>query len=180
MAFVGCNSDSTVFVHDVYVGAAPVHVAMKYPETRRIDQVDEFHGVKVADPYRWLEADVRESDEVAEWVRKQNAVAREFLDAIPQRGAIEKRLTELWNYERYSAPIEEGGKYFYTKNDGLQNQPVLYVADDYKSEGRVLLDPNTWSKDGTVALSTFSPRDDGKYLAYARSEAVATGNRFTS
>ena len=102
---------------------------MKYPETRRVEQVDEYHGVKVADPYRWLEADVRESAEVAEWVKEQNEVARAYLDAIPQRPAIEKRLTELWNYERYSPPTQEGGKYFYSKNDGLQNQSVLYVAD---------------------------------------------------
>jgi prolyl oligopeptidase len=119
---------------------------MKYPQTRRVDQVDEYHGVRVADPYRWLEADVRESDEVAAWVNEQNAVARKFLDAIPERPAIVKRLTALWNYERYSPPMEKGGKYFYSKNDGLQNQPVLYVADSYKAEGRVLLDPNTWSK----------------------------------
>ena len=105
---------------------------MKYPETRRVDQVDEYFGVKVPDPYRWLEADVRESPEVAEWVKKQNEIARKYLDAIPQRHAIEKRLTELWNYERYSPPVQKGGKYFYLKNDGLQNQPVLYVADSYK------------------------------------------------
>src|SRR3954471_11460878 len=102
---------------------------MNYPETRRVEQADEFFGVKVPDPYRWLEADVRESPEVAEWVKKENAVAREYLDAIPQRHPIEKRLTELWNYERYSPPMEKGGKYFYSKNDGLQNQSVLYVAD---------------------------------------------------
>jgi prolyl oligopeptidase len=144
---------------------------MTYPETRRVDQVDKYHGVKVADPYRWLEADVRESSEVAEWVTKQNAIARKFLDAIPQRGGIERRLTELWNYERYSPPTEEGGKYFYLKNDGLQNQSVLYVADSYSADGRVLIDPNTWSEDGTIALSTFSPTEDGRYLAYARSEA---------
>src|SRR6188472_2935188 len=144
---------------------------MKYPETRRVDQVDEFFGVKVLDPYRWLEADVRESPEVAEWVKKENDVARAYLDAIPQRDAIEKRLTELWNYERYSAPIQKGGKYFYLKNDGLQNQPVLYVADSYKSEGRVLVDPNKWTKDGTVAMSTFRPSNDGRLLGYARSEA---------
>jgi prolyl oligopeptidase len=143
----------------------------KYPETRRVDHVDEYFGVKVLDPYRWLEADVRESAEVAEWVKKQNAVARAYLDAIPQRKAIEKRLTELWNYERYTPPVQKGGKYFYMKNDGLQNQPVLYVADSYKAEGRVLVDPNTWSKDGTIAMSAFRPREDGQYLAYARSEA---------
>jgi prolyl oligopeptidase len=144
---------------------------MKYPETRRVDQVDEYFGVEVPDPYRWLEADVRESPEVAEWVKKQNVIARKYLDAIPQRPAIEKRLTELWNYERYSPPVQKGGRYFYAKNDGLQNQPMFYVADSYKAEGRVLIDPNKWSKDGTIALSSSSPRDDGKYLAYARSEA---------
>src|SRR5215213_10175255 len=144
---------------------------MKYPDSRRVDHVDEYFGVKVPDPYRWLEADVRESTEVAEWVKKQNDVARKYLDAIPQRDAIEKRLTELWNYERYSAPVQEGGKYFFMKNDGLQNQPVLYIADSYKSNGRMLVDPNTWSKDGTIAMSAFSPSEDGRLLAYARSEA---------
>jgi prolyl oligopeptidase len=144
---------------------------MKYPETRRVDETDEFFGVTVPDPYRWLEADVRESPEVAEWVKKQNEVAREYLDAIPQRASIEKRLTELWNYERYSPPIQKGGKYFFMKNDGLQNQPVLYVADSFKADGHVLVDPNTWSKDGTIAMSAFSPSEDGRLLAYARSEA---------
>jgi prolyl oligopeptidase len=144
---------------------------MNYPETRRVEHTDEYFGVKVPDPYRWLEGDVRESPEVAEWVKKENAVAREYLDAIPQRHAIEKRLTELWNYERYSPPEQKGGKYFFMKNDGLQNQPVLYVADSYKDNGRVLIDPNTWSKDGTIALSTFAPSEDGHYLAYARSES---------
>ncbi|MEX0612885.1 MAG: prolyl oligopeptidase family serine peptidase [Pirellulales bacterium] len=142
-----------------------------YPETRRVDQVDEYHGAKVADPYRWLEADVRESPEVAEWVQQQQAFARAYLDAIPQRDALERRLTELWNYERYSEPTQEGGKYFYTKNDGLQNQPVLYVAGTYDAEGRVLIDPNEWSNDGTVALASFNPSEDGRYLAYARAEA---------
>src|SRR3954468_19658577 len=83
---------------------------MKYPETRRVDQVDEFFGIKVPDPYRWLEADVRESEEVADWVKTQNEVARKYLDAIPQQRAIEKRLTELWNYERYSPPVQKGGR----------------------------------------------------------------------
>ncbi len=148
-----------------------IDAKMKYPETRRVNHVDTYFGVKVPDPYRWLEGDVRESPEVAEWVKRENAVARAYLDAIPQRPAIEKRLTELWNYERYSPPEQKGGKYFYLKNDGLQNQPVLYVADSFKAEGRMLIDPNKWSKDGTIALSTFSPRDDGRYLAYARSES---------
>ena len=142
-----------------------------YPETRRVEQVDEFHGVKVEDPYRWLEADVRESSEVAEWVEAQNKVARAYLDAIPQRPAIVERLTELYDYERYSAPTQQGGKYFYQKNDGLQNQSVLYVADRYDAEGRVLVDPNEWSADGTVAMRSFAVSDDGRYLAYARADA---------
>jgi prolyl oligopeptidase len=143
----------------------------KYPATRRVNQADVYHGTNIADPYRWLEADVRESPEVAEWVKQQNAVARAYLDAIPQRPQVERRLTELWNYARYSAPVEEAGKYFYLKNDGLQDQAVLFVADTYDGEGRVLLDPNQWSKDGTVSLADFAPSPDGKLLAYARSEA---------
>ncbi len=145
--------------------------ATKYPETRRVEQVDTLHGVQVADPYRWLEADVRESPEVAEWVAKQNEAAREYLDAIPQRPQIARRLTELYNYARYSAPTEEGGQYFFLKNDGLQDQAVLFVADTYAGEGRVLLDPNTWSSDGTVSLGSYAPSPDGKLLAYAQSEA---------
>ncbi len=143
----------------------------KYPATRRVDTTDTYHGVQIADPYRWLEADVRESPEVAAWVREQNKIARKFLDAIPQRPQIVRRLTELWSYARYSAPIEEAGKYFYLKNDGLQDQAILYVADSYDGEGRVLLDPNEWSQDGTASLADYSISDDGKYLAYARSEA---------
>src|SRR5712672_2940935 len=85
---------------------------MHYPETRRVDQQDDYHGVKVADPYRWLEADVRESPEVAEWVAKQNEVARAYLDAIPERAQIARRLTEVWNYERFSIPQQRGGRYF--------------------------------------------------------------------
>ena len=140
-------------------------------ETRRVDQVDDYHGVKVADPYRWLEADVRESPEVAAWVVKQNDAARAYLDAIPQRPQIKRRLTEIWNYERFSAPQQQGGKYFYLRNDGLQNQAVLFVADKYDADGRVLIDPNTWSKDGTIALAHFVPSQDGKLLAYSKAEA---------
>ncbi|HVT26430.1 MAG TPA: S9 family peptidase, partial [Lacipirellulaceae bacterium] len=151
--------------------AATNSTKLEYPEARRVKHVDTYFGVKVPDPYRWLEADVRESPEVAEWVKKENTVARAYLDAIPQRSAIEKRLTELWNYERYSPPVQKGGKYFYLKNDGLQNQPVLYVADSYSDDGRMLVDPNMWSKDGTIAMSTFRPSEDGRLVAYSRSEA---------
>lgn len=143
----------------------------KYPGTRRVDHVDMFHGAEVSDPYRWLEEDVRNSPEVAAWVKAQNDMAREYLDDIAVRDDIEKRLTELWNFERWSVPTETAGKYFYMKNNGLQNQAVLYVADDYKSEGRVLIDPNEWSEDGTIALGEVSESDDARYIAYARKES---------
>src|SRR5689334_13326660 len=97
-----------------------------YPPTRRVEQVDDLHGVKVADPYRWLEDDVRKSKDVADWVEAENKVTDAFLRAIPERESLKQRLTELWNYEKYSAPFKAGGRYFYTKNDGLQNQSVLY------------------------------------------------------
>ena len=144
---------------------------LSYPETRRVDQVDTFHGVEVPDSYRWLEEDVRESEEVAVWVDKQNQIARDYLDAIPSRKIFEKRLTKLWNYERYSVPELVAGKYFFQKNDGLQDQAVLYVSDKYDDEGRVLIDPNAWSEDGTVSLGATVVSDDGQYLAYSRKES---------
>ena len=144
---------------------------MKYPVTKRGEHIDTYHSEQVADPYRWLEADVRESPEVAGWVEEQSRVARAYLDAIPQRAAIKRRLTELWDCARYSVPFVEAGKYFYLKNDGLQNQAVLYVADTCDAEGQVLVDPNTWSDDGTVAQQNLAVSDDGKLLAYSRSAA---------
>jgi prolyl oligopeptidase len=149
---------------------------LSYPKTKRIDHTDDYHGLKVADPYRWLETDVRESSEVAEWVAEQNKVTSAYLHAIPQRETILKRLTELWNFERYSAPFKSGGRYFYTKNDGLQNQPVLYTMGSLNGEPRLLLDPNKWSKDGTVALAGVDVSDDGKYLAYGVAEAGSDWN----
>lgn len=144
---------------------------LHYPPTRRVDHVDVYHGVKVPDPYRWLEADIRTSPEVAQWVAEQNKLTFAWLATIPQREEIKRRLTELWNYEQYSSPFKEGGRYFYLKNDGLQNQAVLYVMESLDGPPRVLLDPNRWSKDGTVALAGLSVSDDGKYLAYGRAEA---------
>jgi prolyl oligopeptidase len=149
---------------------------LTYPPTRRVDQVDDYHGTKVPDPYRWLEEDVRKSKEVADWVAAENKVTEAYLSAIPERGAIRKRLTELWNYERYSVPHKEGGLYFYSKNDGLQNQAVLYTADQLDAAPRVLLDPNTWSKDGTIALSGFVVSDDGALAAYGVAEAGSDWN----
>jgi prolyl oligopeptidase len=145
--------------------------SITYPPTRRVEQVDEYHGVKVADPYRWLEEDPRNSPAVAEWIAAQNDVTRAYLDAIPELPKIRERLASLWNYERYSAPWKMAGRYFYQKNDGLQNQSVLYWSDTYEGEGKVLLDPNKWSEDGTIALGQTQVSEDGRLLAYARQEA---------
>jgi prolyl oligopeptidase len=163
------------FVAIAGLSAALVAVAqepkLQYPQTKTVEQIDDYHGVKVPDPYRWLEDDVRTSREVAAWVEAQNKVTEAYLRTIPERDAIKQRITDLWNYERYSAPFRAGGTYFYFRNDGLQNQNVLYVASSPEAEGRVLLDPNTWSKDGTIALSGLEVSDDGKYLAYGVAEA---------
>jgi prolyl oligopeptidase len=145
--------------------------ALRYPASRRVDQIDEYHGVAVADPYRWLEEDPRNSKEVADWIDAQNVVTRAYLDAIPELRSIRTRLADLWNYERYSAPWQEGGKYFYFKNDGLQNQAVLYKADAYDAAGQPLVDPNAWSADGTIAMGQTKVSDDGRLLAYCRQEA---------
>lgn len=149
---------------------------LKYPETKTADVADDYHGTKVSDPYRWLEDDVRKSSDVAKWVEDENKVTNAFLQSIPQREAIKKRITELWDYEKFSAPFKAGGKYFFFKNNGLQNQSVLFVQDALDAEPRMLLDPNTWSKDGTVALSGLAASDDGKYLAYGRAEAGSDWN----
>ena len=139
---------------------------LSYPESRRIDHTDNYHGTIVADPYRWLEDDVRESKDVANWVAAQNEVTFDYLDAIPERAGIRARLEELWNYEKFGAPFKRGGRYYFFKNDGLQNQSVLYQQATLDDEPSVLLDPNAWSEDGTVALAGSAFSDDGKYLAY--------------
>jgi len=144
---------------------------LNYPHTLKGDVTDTYHGTTVPDPYRWLEDDVRKSSAVADWVAAQNKVTQAFLEAIPQREGIRARITELWNFERFSAPSKVGGKYLFSKNNGLQNQSVLYIQDTLDSEPRLLLDPNAWSKDGTVALAGTAVSDDGKYAAYGRSES---------
>ncbi len=151
--------------------AAAAAPRIEYPKTRRGDVVETLHGVRVADPYRWLEDDIRQSKEVADWVAAENKITSAYLASIPQREPIRRRLTELWNFAQYSSPFKEGGHYFYFKNDGLQNQAVLYVMDSLEGVPRVLIDPNTWSKDGAVALSGLAPSEDGKHLAYGVAEA---------
>ncbi|MBL8848777.1 MAG: S9 family peptidase [Planctomycetaceae bacterium] len=136
------------------------------PMTRTVDHVDDYHGEKVADPYRWLEDDVRTSTDVADWVTRENEHTTRFLEGIPQREAIKTRLTKLYDFERFSAPSKAGGRYYFFKNDGLQNQAVLYVQDSLADEPRVLIDPNKWSADGTIALADVTFSDDGRFLAY--------------
>ncbi len=135
-----------------------------YPQTRRGDQVDDYHGTKVADPYRWLED--TDSAETKAWVEAENKVTFGYLEQIPYRKDIRSRLTKLWNYERFTVPYQEGGRYFFQHNTGLQNQNVLLVADSINAQPRVLLDPNTLSSDGTVALAGDAISDDGKLMAY--------------
>lgn len=140
--------------------------AREYPETTKVDHVDEYHGTRVADPYRWLEDDVRTSDAVANWVAAQNETTFAYLESIPQREAIRARLTRLWDFEKYGSPFKAGGRYFYFHNSGLQNQSVLFTLDQLDSDPRVVIDPNNWSDDGTVALAGVAVSDDGKRLAY--------------
>lgn len=144
---------------------------ISYPKTEKVKQVDTYHGVKVDDPYRWLEEDVRESERVADWVKAQTEVTGSYLNSLPERKIIQKRLEELWNFEKFGAPFKAGGRYYFNKNDGLQNQYVLYMMESLDAEPEVLIDPNTWSKDGTVALDNTSFSDDGKYVAYGIQES---------
>ncbi len=135
-----------------------------YPVTAKTNQTDVYHGVTVADPYRWLEEE--NSPATKAWVKAQNQLTFAYLGSIPQREAIRQRLTKIWNYERYGVPYRQGGRYFYFRNDGLQNQSVLYTLSSLEDSPQLLLDPNTLSKDGTVALSGTAVSEDGNYLAY--------------
>ncbi|MCL1892868.1 MAG: prolyl oligopeptidase family serine peptidase [Holophagaceae bacterium] len=149
----------------ILVGQTPV----KTPVSRKLDVVDTYFGVQVPDPYRWLEDD--NSLDTKAWVKAQNDATYEYLASIPERGRIQERMTKIWNYERFSAPSKYGEYYFYSYNSGLQNQSVIYVTDKLAEKGRVLLDPNTLSQSGTIALSGMSFSNDGKYLAYSLSNA---------
>jgi len=135
-----------------------------YPKPKTVEQVDDYHGVKVADPYRWLE-DTDSADTHA-WVEAENKVTFGYLEQIPYRTAIRDRMMKLWNFERFTVPQQQGGRYFYQHNNGLQNQNVLLVAEALNAEPRQLLDPNTLSSDGTVALGGEAITDDGKLMAY--------------
>ena len=142
---------------------------MTYPETKKVDTVDVYFNTEVADPYRWLEDDT--SQETAEWVKAQNTVTQSYFQQIPQRNALQKRLTELMDYEKIGTPFQKEGRYFFFRNDGLQNQSVLYVQNSLTDEPTVFLDPNLLSEDGTVALAGFSFSKDAKYFAYTVSKS---------
>jgi len=139
---------------------------LTYPVTRKGTVTDDYHGTNVADPYRWLEDDVRESEEVSEWVESQNALSGDYLKSLPNRVAINKRMTRLWNYERSSTLKRHGERYWYTYNNGLANQSQVFATEDPMKKGDLILDPNSWSQDGTVALSGYWPSPDGKNVAY--------------
>lgn len=149
-------------------GCSPMPDTLQYPQTKKVDHIDDYHGVKVADPYRWLEDDT--SPETAAWVEAENKVTQSYLSRIPYREALKKRIRELENYPKYEPPIRRGELLFFSKNDGLQNQKVWYVQEGMDGEPKLLLDPNAISPDGTTRLDTFMPSGDGKYVAYALSD----------
>lgn len=146
------------------LGLAHAQTAPTYPVTPKVEQTDTYHGTAVADPYRWLEDD--NSEQTKAWVKSQNRVTDAFLEAMPQRLPVRKLYTELYNFEKFGIPFKEGGRYFWTRNNGLQQQAVLYTAKSPTDEPTIALDPNTLSKDGTAALGGYAASRDGKLLAY--------------
>ena len=149
---------------------------LHYPAAAKNSTVDEYFGTKVADPYRWLEDD--KSAETAAWVEAENKVTSEYLSRIPFRKNLLKRLTELVNYEKIGAPHKRHGKWYFYKNNGLQNQSVMYVMDELGGEPRVFLDPNKLSTDGTVALKGVYFAHNGKWAAYAISRSGSDWQEF--
>ncbi|MCI0359199.1 MAG: prolyl oligopeptidase family serine peptidase [Planctomycetaceae bacterium] len=149
--------------------AARTPMPLVYPATKKVDQIDDYHGTKVADPYRWLEDP--DSPDTRAWVAAQNKVTFDWLAQIPSREPIRQRLTSLWNYQRYGQPHKRGGRYFYSRNDGLQNQSAVYVVESLDARPRLLFDPNTLAADGTIALKNWAVSDDGKLMAYGLAAA---------
>ena len=144
-------------------------VAVKYPVTKKVDHVDDYFGAKVADPYRWLEDD--NAEEVKQWVKAENDVTFGYLMKVPFREKIRNRLTDIYNYPRYSSPMRADQYYFFYKNDGLQNQSVIYVQKGLEGQPEVFIDPNTLSEDGTVRVGLLSFSQDFRYAAVSRGEA---------
>jgi prolyl oligopeptidase len=149
---------------------------LQYPVARKSDVVDDYHGTKVPDPYRWLEDP--DSPESRAWIEAQNRLTAAYLAEIPARATIRERLTKLWNYPKYGAPFRKAHRYFFLKNDGLQNQSVLYKQASLTADPETLLDPNLLSEDGTVALSALAVSDDGRLLAYGTSASGSDWEEF--
>ena len=166
-----------VFVAAIFmIASCTQQEKLNYPVTEKVDQVDNYHGTDISDPYRWLENDTSAETEV--WVKAENEVTFGYLEKIPFRDKVKERLTEIWDYPKYSVTFQKGGRYFYYKNDGMQNQYVLYVQDSLDGEPRVLLDPNKLSEDGTVSLTSTKVSHDGKYLAYGIARGGSDWNEF--
>ncbi|HBY59923.1 MAG TPA: S9 family peptidase [Solibacterales bacterium] len=163
------HARSALIIPLLFAASSAAAEAPEYPKTRKVDHVDVYHGATVPDPYRWLEDD--KSAETAAWVAAQNKVTFDYLSKIPFRDAVRRRLERLYNFPRYNAPFRRGELFFFYKNDGLQNQSVLYVQKGLDGTPEVLLDPNRWSADGTVRLGAFSLSKDGRYAVFGVSKS---------
>ncbi|WHO39581.1 prolyl oligopeptidase family serine peptidase [Sphingobium sp. AP49] len=166
-AAAAAAGDATPAVIDATPSASDLH----YPLTRRQDLVEDHFGVKVTDPYRWLEGDVRNDPAVRAWVDQENRLTRRYLDDLTGRDILKRRMETLFAHGRFTVPRKAGGRYFYGYNEGLQNQTPLYVREGLAGEQRLLLDPNRWTRDGASALAEWMPSPDGRYLAYAIQDA---------
>ena len=165
LALAGCAGSGS---HSPQAKSAHLGESLTYPDARRVSHTDTYHGERVRDPYRWLEDG--ESEETREWITAENEITLPYLESIPARDMITSRMTALWDYEKFGMPWLEGGKYFYTSNDGLMPQRQLFVMDSLNGEARLLLDPNTLSEDGTISTGGYSVSPNGRYLAYSISD----------
>src|SRR5216117_1954432 len=166
-----------LFLTGMFTSAVPAPAqTLQYPAARKSDVVDDYHGTRVPDPYRWLEDP--DSPESRAWIEAQNRLTAAYLAEIPARATIRQRLTQLWNYPKYGAPFRKAGRYFFLKNDGLQNQSVLYKQASLEATPETLLDPNILSEDGTVALSTLAVSDNGRLLAYGTAASGSDWEEF--
>ena len=167
LAIILCSVSSAMTVPIATSAFAQSAPALNYPQAKKVDVVDTQFGVPVADPYRWLENDVRNDPAVEAWVTAENQVTDAFLAKLPLRNWFKQRMTALYDYERFGLPVKKADRYFYSHNSGLQNQSVLFYRDGLSGEPRQLIDPNTWSADGATALAEWTPSEDGKLLAYS-------------
>ncbi len=172
---IGCTNQNTELSNDQQIVKMPP-IPVSYPKTKKVNHYDDYHGIDVLDAFRWLE-DV-ESDETSAWVEAQNRVTFGYLDQIPFREKIRRRMEDLWNYPKYSSPFKRGDNYYFFKNDGLQNQSVLYKMKALDGNPVEFLDPNKFSEDGTASLTTFSVSKDGKWAVYGISEGGSDWNEY--